>query len=296
MVAAAWTLAAPARAGTPAGTQIVNTAWLTLASDADTPRAIDSNTVTVAVDALVDVAIAADQASVTIAGEPTPVGFTMINRGNAPGGYVVTATIDVTGASIAAIVADADGDGRYDPAHDRGDAAVTLSPGESRHVFVLVAGAGNGATVTATATARAGTGQPGTLLAGAGPAGTDAVIGATTGRASASSKLIVGGAAAQLDKAQSVVAPDGSARATVGAIVTYTLVARFARDCPAVEVSDAIPAGTRFVAGSITLDDQPLSDGGDADTGRLDSGTVRVALGDMPAGATRTIRFKAIIL
>ena len=32
------------------------------------------------------------------------------------------------------------------------------------------------------------------------------------------------------------------------------------------------------------------------DAGRLEAGTVRVALGDMPAGAVRTIEFKAIIL
>ncbi|TCP34764.1 hypothetical protein [Sphingomonas sp. BK235] len=288
-------LAGAARAGTPAGTQIVNTARMTVAGD--TPRAIDSNTVTVAVDAVVDVALVAEVASVALNAAATlPVAFTVTNRGNAPATYDLTAAVDAAGATVGAIVPDVDGDGRYDPAIDRGDAAVTLAPGASARVFVLVAGATVAGTVTATATARAGTGAPGTLLPAAGPAGSDAVVGTTSARASATSRLVAETAAARLDKAQSVVAPDGSTRAMVGSVVTYTLVARFARDCPAVEVSDAVPEGTRFVAGSITLDDQPVSDATDADPGRLDGAAVRVALGDMPAGATRTIRFKAIIL
>jgi uncharacterized repeat protein (TIGR01451 family) len=292
-------LAGAARAGTPAGTQIVNTARMTVAGD--TPRAIDSNTVTVAVDAVVDVALVAEVASVALNAAATlPVAFTVTNRGNAPATYDLTAAVDAAvdaaGATVGAIVPDVDGDGRYDPAIDRGDAAVTLAPGASARVFVLVAGATVAGAVTATATARAGSGAPGTLLPAAGPAGSDAVVGSTSARASASSRLVAETAAARLDKAQSVVAPDGSTRAMVGSVVTYTLVARFARDCPAVEVSDAVPEGTRFVAGSITLDDQPVSDATDADPGRLDGAAVRVALGDMPAGATRTIRFKAIIL
>ncbi|MBB3348599.1 hypothetical protein [Sphingomonas sp. BK069] len=294
VIAAALSLAAPTRAATPAGTRIVNTAQLVVAGDA--PRAIDSNTVSVAVDALVDVALAADAASVAVTGAATlPVAFTVTNSGNAPAGYNLTASVDL-GASVTAIVPDVDGNGRYDPAIDKGEATVTLAAGASARVFVLVAGAANGATVAATATAHAGSGAAGTLLPAAGPAGADAVVGTSGARASATSRLAADAAAARLDKAQSVVAPDGSARAVVGSVVTYTLVARFARDCPAVEVSDVVPDGTRFVAGSMTLDDRPLSDGADGDVARLDGSTVRVALGDMPAGTTRTIRFKAIIL
>ncbi|MHC9418373.1 hypothetical protein ACYZX9_07240 [Sphingomonas citri] len=294
VIAAALSLAAPSRATTPAGTRIVNTAQLIVAGDA--PRAIDSNTVSVAVDALVDVALAADAASVAVTGAATlPVAFTVTNSGNAPAPYDLTATVDL-GASVTAIVPDVDGNGRYDPAIDQGEAMVTLAAGASARVFVLIAGAANGATVAATATAHAGSGAAGTLLPAAGPAGTDAVVGTNGAHTSATSRLTADTAAARLDKAQSVVAPDGSARAMVGSIVTYTLVARFARACPAVEVSDVVPEGTRFVAGSMTLDDRPLSDGADGDVAQLDGSTVRVALGDMPAGTTRTIRFKAIIL
>jgi len=294
VIAAALSLAAPSRAATPAGTRIVNTAQLIVAGDA--PRAIDSNTVAVAVDALVDVTLSADAASVAVTGAATlPVAFTVTNSGNAPARYDLTATADL-GASVTAIVPDVDGDGRYDPAIDKGDATVTLAAGASAHVFVLIAGAASGATVSAAVAAHAGGGAAGTLLPAAGPAGADAVVGTSGARASATSRLTADPAAARLDKAQSVVAPDGSARAVVGSVVTYTLVASFARDCPAVEVSDVVPEGTRFVAGSMTLDDRPLSDGADGDVARLDGSTVHVALGDMPAGTTRTIRFKAIIL
>jgi uncharacterized repeat protein (TIGR01451 family) len=294
VIVAALSLATSTHAATPAGTRIVNTAQLTVAGD--TPRAIESNTVAVAVDALVDVALAADAASVALSGAAAlPVGFIVTNSGNASATYDLSAAVDA-GASVAAIVRDVDGDGRYDPAIDKGDASITLAAGAAGRVFVLVAGAVGGATVTAIVVARAGSGAAGTLLPAAGPSGADAVVGTTGARATATSRLDAEATAARLDKAQSVVAPDGSARAMVGSIVTYTLVARFARDCPAVEVSDAMPEGTRFVAGSITLDDRSLSDSSDGDVARLDGSTVRVALGDMPAGATRTIRFKAIIL
>jgi uncharacterized repeat protein (TIGR01451 family) len=282
-LSAATTAFAAPPATTPAGTQIANTARLTLAgADAD-PLVIDSNTVTIAVDTLIDAAIVADRPSVTVtAATPLPVPFTLANPGNAAATYQLGARADRDGVTITTIVADVDGDGRYDPAVDRALGAITLAAGASQRLLVLVAGAVDGATVTATATTTA-TG--------------DAVLGSSGGRATATARLVAGdGPAARLDKAQAVAAPDGSARAVSGATVTYTMTARFARDCVAVELSDAVPEGTRFVPGSIALDEQLLSDGADADAGRLEGTTIRVTLGDMPAGAVRSIRFKAIIL
>ena len=278
-VAVAVTAARPVPAATPAGHRIANTAQLILRSDTAGPVAIDSNTVTITVDALVEAAIAAEHPTASIA-DPQfqPLAFTVANPGNAPTAYRLEATADRDGLTAATIAADTDDDGRYDPAIDRIVTAVTLAAGAQQRIFVLASGAlAPGAAITATATAET-------------PAA--ATVGATGGRASATVRLVDAATpAARLDKAQSVAAPDGGTRAVAGAVVTYTLTARFARDCAAAEVSDAVPDGMRFVPGSITLDDQPL-----ADAGRLDGTTVRIALGDMPAGAVRQIRFKAIIL
>jgi len=281
MIGAALVAATPAPAvpaATPAGTTIANTAQLTLVAAGAAPVTLDSNTVTIAVDALVEAAIAADVPTAPVATAPQPLAFTVANPGNAVTVYRLAAAADRDGVTVATIAADTDGDGRYDPATDRPVSTVTLAPGAQQRIFVLASGAlAPGAAITATAVADT-------------PAA--ATVGATGGRASATVRLVDAATpAARLDKAQSVAAPGGGARAVAGAIVTYTLTARFARDCAAAEVSDAVPDGMRFMPGSIMLDDQPL-----ADAGRLDGTTVRIALGDMPAGAVRQIRFNAIIL
>ncbi|WP_159758211.1 hypothetical protein [Sphingomonas sp. 8AM] len=276
-VVAALTVA-HAAAATPAGTTITNTARLTFTAGTAPPVTLDSNTVTIAVDALVEAAITAERPTAPVATAPQPLAFTVTNPGNATTSYRLRAAADRDGITVATIAADSDDDGRYDPAIDRVTTTVTLAAGAQQRIFVLAAGVlVPGAAITVTATADT-------------PAA--ATVGATGGQASATTRLVaLPSPAARLDKAQSVAAPGGGTRAIAGAVVTYTLTARFARDCAAAEVSDAVPDGMRFVPGSITLDDQPL-----ADTGRLDGTTVRIALGDMSAGAIRQIRFNAIIL
>ncbi len=277
-IVAALSVAHAASAATPAGTTITNTARLTFTAGTASPVTLDSNTVTIAVDALVEAAITAERPTAPVASAPQPLAFTVANPGNAATVYRLRAAADRDGITVATIAADSDGDGRYDAAIDRIVTSVTLAAGAQQRIFVLTDGKlVSGATITATATADI----PATAAAGA-----------TGGHASATTRLVDAATpAAQLDKAQSVAAPGGGTRAVAGAVVTYTLTARFARDCAAAEVSDVVPGGMRFVPGSITLDDQPL-----ADTGRLDGTTVRIALGDMPAGAVRQIRFNAIIL
>lgn len=283
-IVAAMTVATAAPAQTRTGTRIANTARLSLTDGGDAAVVIDSNTVTIAVATLVDVAIAADRPTAPVAAiTPQPIAFTLTNPGNASTTYRLDAVADRAGIVVTAIAPDSDGDGRHDPAIDRPSATMTLAPGASARLFVLIDGAlAAGAAITATATATADA---------------DATLGPSSGRAGATVRLFDDAEpAALLEKAQSVAAPGGGMNAVAGATVTYTLTARFARDCAAVELDDAVPAGTRFVPGSITLDDRPVSDAADDDAARFDGATVRVTLGDMTAGTVRSIRFKAIIL
>ncbi len=85
------------------------------------------------------------------------------------------------------------------------------------------------------------------------------------------------------------------ARPVSGAIVTYRLEAAFPVAAPAVVIDDAIPAGTVFVPGSVTLDGAAQSDAADVDAARFDGTAVRVALGDQPGGTTRIVRFQVRI-
>ncbi|MHA6722412.1 hypothetical protein [Sphingomonas sp. RS2018] len=295
MAALCCTAAMPAAADvTPAGTSIVNVAGLTF-GPADARTAITSNSVALRVDAVLDVSIVPRVSQVTVDGAATsiPVVFVVTNLGNGTERF----TLDADAGAAITIVADADGDGAYDPAKDRAT-DITLAAGESGTVFAILPGPVTGvARVSASATATTGHGAPGTVVPASAPGGIDAVVGQTGAAATAQADVVATDPAApSLVKSQAVRAPDGSARAVRGAIVTYQLEARFTAAAPAAVLTDDVPAGTRFVPGSITLDGAPLTDADDGDDGGFDGRTVRVALGDIAtAGAIRTIRFQTTI-
>lgn len=287
-----------AAATTPAGTRIENTAALVFGQGTAAAR-VPSNTVALVVDEILDVAVVADAPNVAVAAADAvlPVGFVVADTGNGADTFTLLPTAD-RGTEIAGVAVDSDGDGRYDASRDAALSAnaVTLSAGERRRLFVLVRGGTAGAAVSLAATARKGHGAPGTVVPGAGQGGADVVIGQTGASANARTLLVDGATAApRLDKFQSVVAADGSARARPGAIITYRLEARFAGPVVAVDIADAIPAGTVFVPGSITLDDRPLTDADDGDAAMFDGAIVHVAIGDVTAATLRTIRFQTRI-
>ncbi len=290
----------PASAATPAGTRIDNIATLTFARP-DGARQVSSNTVTLVVDDLLDVAIAADHPDVSVpatADTVLAVGFVATNGGNGAGRFILAATTD-RDAVVTGLAIDSDGDGAYDPERDIAPAepAIALAAGERRRVFVLIRGAAQAGTAVSLAiTAAAAHGAPGTIVAGAGQGGGDAVVGPTGATATARALFVDGATAvARLDKSQTVRATDGSARARAGAIVTYRLDARFTGSAPGAAVADPIPAGTTYVPGSITLDGLALTDSVDADPASFDGTTVRVAFGDVGAATVRTVQFQTRI-
>jgi len=66
-----------------------------------------------------------------------------------------------------------------------------------------------------------------------------------------------------------------------------------------VVITDAIPANTTYIPGSLALDGSPLTDTADGDAGDVGdsaTGTLTVALGDLAAGAPgSTISFRVTI-
>lgn len=293
-------VATPAFAAVPAGTGIVNTAAMTVDMGGQA-RTIPSNTVTLLSAELLDVAIVAERPTVSVlASDQVALPFLVTNGGNGAEDFALTLASDHASVAVTRVFVDTNQDGAYQAGTDlplASGAVLSLAAGQQTRVFVLVDGAQVSAatTISATVTARTGSGAPGTVFAGAGTNGGDAVVGGTGASATAASVLTPVAGQPTLVKSQSVFAPDGSARPVRGAIVTYLLVATFVGATRGVAIDDPIPAGTAYVPGSLTLDRLALTDVGDGDAGTAGATAVHVGLGDVAAAGSHTIQFSVKI-
>lgn len=269
----------PSAAQTVAGMSIRNVATLR----GDTANQVSSNAVTLVVAERLDCTLTADGAS----GSPSAIGVVLTNGGNGQEVFAVAAT-GADGKPLA-IATDESRDGRFDPAHRLSDGLTpVLASGATLRLLVAIdQGAASMATVSARATT--GTGLPGTLLAGRGDGDGDAVVGASGGAA----RLTIALAAAApptIDQTQAVLAADGGTTPRRGAVVTYTLVARFTAASSAASIVDPIPANAAYRPGSLSLDGAAIP----ADD-RLVDGQVVVPLGAVEAGAVHRLVFQVVI-
>lgn len=313
---AAGTLCATApayAAGTPAGTVINNSATATYDLPNGGQDVVTSNVVSLTVDELLDVSVAStDGGDVSVA--PAAVNqvltFRVTNAGNGSEAFALTARDTVGGddfdPSATSIVIDSSGNGVYDPGIDivyvPGSNDPVLAPDGSVLVFVLSsipAGAANGqrGRVDLVAVAATGSGAPGTSFAGQGQGGGDAVVGATGADAEDDGYYAVSAASVAFVKSAIVADPFGGTTRVPGSIITYQLVATVSGSGSLVNVriADAIPAGSTFRTGSITLEAGALSDAADADAGEFTGTGIAVRLGNVAAGATRTVTFQVAI-
>jgi uncharacterized repeat protein (TIGR01451 family) len=296
-------------AGTLAGTNIDNIA--TASYDVGgTTIDIQSNTVTIIVDELLDVTVTStDPGDVTTTNGATNVvsTFRITNTGNGPESFTLTPNTanggDDFDPTLAQVVIDTNGNGVYDPGVDTIYVAGTndpvLAPDQSVTIFVLTnipasQTDGDRAEVRLTAASRTGTGTPGTTFAGAGEGGSNAVVGTTGADADASGFLLVEAAAIALVKSATVVDPFGGNTSVPGSVITYSLVATVSGtgSLGNVVINDPIPAGSQYVAGSMTLQAAAITDAVDADQGNFNGSRISVALGNVPAGQTRTVTFR----
>jgi uncharacterized repeat protein (TIGR01451 family) len=294
-------------AGVPAGTVIQNTATATYSTAAG-PETVNSNTVIVKVGELLNVAVATQDSSPVAIGRQTAVlSYSVTNEGNGSEVFLLTANPAVTGngfdATVQTVAIDSNGNNTYDPGVDtviaNGAASPVLAADSAIRVFVIVtapSGAADAATsqVRLTAASVTGTGTPGRVIAGQGDGGVDAVVGATTAQADAQGALIARMAGITLTKSAAFLDSFGGSQPLPGAQVTYTLVAHVAGSgsLVGVRVTDAIPAGTTYLPGTLKLDGSSLSDAGDSDAGTAGSSGIDVALGNLSAGSPdKTITF-----
>ncbi|WP_174286546.1 hypothetical protein [Sphingomonas bacterium] len=288
---------APVFAADP-GTHIDNVAMLRFAVGG-VDRSIPSNTASIVVAERLDLTLVRT-GSGSVAHDPhTVIATTLTNTGSGHEAFDVTATVGAAAATGAIVAIDVDGNGRYDPAHDTlltNGRTPTLAPGASVALLVVAdTSAPDTTSLTIAAKAATASGTPGTVAAGAGDGGGDAIVGTTGATASVTIGIADANTPPTLTKTQAVHAPDGSDKPVSGAVVTYTLDATFGGATAGVRIADPVPAGTRYVAGSLTLDGAALSDAADADAGQSDGTTVAVTIGAIPSASTHRVQFQVQI-
>lgn len=309
---AALVAAHPAYAsGTLAGTLIQNTANATYSSGSGTST-IQSNTVTVKVDQLVGVAVTAlTSTPVTIGTAPAVLIYQVTNTGNGADSFDLTGAPNVSGnafnATLQTVAIDTNNNGVYDPGVDtvitNGAASQMLAADATIKVFLLAASPTTAndtqtSQVRLTAVSVIGSGTPGTLFAGKGTGGVDAVVGASGGTANALAGLIASLANVTLTKSAVIADPYGGTNPVPGALVTYTIVAHVTGSGTAggLAVTDAFPTGTTYQANSLTLGGTALTDTADSDAGTASATGISVTLGNVAGGsADKTIAFKVKI-
>ncbi|TIX51253.1 DUF11 domain-containing protein [Alteraurantiacibacter aquimixticola] len=296
-------------AGVLAGTDIENTATATY-QIGGSPGAVDSNTVTIRVDEVLNVSVTTlDSGSVAIDGTGAVLTFSVTNEGNGPEAFDLTVLESIGGndfnANVTFVAVDTNNNGIYDPGSDliltTGVSTPSVDPDDALTVFVGVSLPGgqtdsDASQLRLTAEAATGTGAPGTSFAGQGAGGGDAVVGATGADDDDLGALIVslgGSPLVALTKSATVADPFGGTQPIPGAIVTYSILATVSGtgSVDLLTVSDAIPAGTTYVPGSLALDSGSLTDAADTDAGEANGSGISVDLGSVTSGASHTVEF-----
>jgi uncharacterized repeat protein (TIGR01451 family) len=301
-----------AAAATPAGTLISNTARASYSLPSGGSSSIDSNTVTIIVDELLNVSVASSDGG-DVGAAPGSSGrvltYTVTNTGNGSEAFRLSAingTGDDFDPTAIAVYLDANGNKSYDPGIDlayiAGSNDPVLAADGSATVFLVSSiAAGQSDTQRASLDLRSvaltGSGTPGTSFAGAGTGGGAAVVGATGAAAQATGTYRVAAATVTFAKTALVSDPFGGASAVPGSIITYKLIATVSGSgsLDNLAVTDQIPAGTTYRAGSLTLENGALSDSADGDAGEAGAAGITARLGSVAAGQARTVTFKVTV-
>jgi uncharacterized repeat protein (TIGR01451 family) len=300
-----------AAAGVTAGTLIENTAVANY-DEGGVARSVNSNTVTVRVDELLDVTVTSlDPGPITAGAGTTVLTYELTNQGNGPEAFRLIANTAVAGNNFdsifRAIAIDSNNNGTYDEGVDQilaqPQTTELLAADARLRVFVLVempqgTPDGQNSNVELIAEAVTGNGTPGTYFSGAGVNGGYAIVGTTGAQASARGALINAAATLQLVKSVALRDPFGGTKAVPGTIATFTIQARVngTGSVANLVVTDPIPAGTTYAPGTLALDSAGLSDAPDGDAGAAsDTDGIAVQLGNVAAGTTRMITFDVVI-
>jgi len=311
-------LAAEARAaGTPAGTPITATSTVnyTLGSDPTVLTASASNHFDVL--EVIDVSLVwQDAANVSV---DTPqndrvLTYLLTNTGNGPEAFGLTADETLAGdqfnPGVQSIWIESNGTAGFQVDDTpSGASGVVLPAGGSALIYVISAipaGLADGdvgaVQLSAAAMTSAAPGQaPGTVLPGAGYNAVDAVVGTSGAEVNTVGSYEVATVSVTLTKSIARISdPFGGDRPYTGARVTYriTVDVSGAGTAEALVISDLVPTGMTYAAGSLVLNGAPRSDAADGDPADFNmtaADTVTVNLSDTVAPATHIIEFDTTI-
>jgi len=269
------TLDAPAGGGTI----ISNQATATYGDGAGSNYSTISPTVTLTVLAVASITVSPDETvpSDTVGPrEQVTRVFRVCNTGNNADSFTLTQNSITPPATVEAFYFDIDGSGTL----TSGDVPIVLNqtsspqlqPGNCIGVLAVVNTNDVPAqsTLTISITARSN------------------AVGAANGRSEDTGTIIniVGSGARLTDPSNTSLAPNKLVNGLVEAVVsmgnqfTYAIAFRNSGDTAArnVVITDQLPAGIEYVAGSLHLNDQPLSDALDTDAGSFGNSTVEIRL------------------
>ena len=304
---------------TPAGTTIENTAEVTY-TVGTTTLTESSNTTTVTVLELLDVAVTVNSPTRAVSPGATQeeLVFTVTNIGNGSEPFVLSASSTLAGdqfdptpaATFIYFDTDASGDlsASDTPYVGGADDPVLSHSGPNARVQIIVVNnipsgvaSGDRGRTQLTATARTGSGTAGQVIAGQGDGGIDAMVGATGADADAFGEYLIEALQLSAVKSQSIADPFGGVRPVPGATITYQIVITPSGSgtATAVTFTDAIPANTTYVPGSLRLNTIAQTDAAGSDAGEYTTTPtprVLVQLGSLTAASgPQTIEFAVTI-
>jgi uncharacterized repeat protein (TIGR01451 family) len=302
--------------GTAAGSTISNTASASY-TVGGSPLSAISNTSTLTVAEIVNVVTTVQTPTVPVASGDAnrAMVFRVTNTGNGPEKFSLAAISNLVGDQFDPVLAtpaiyfDTDNSGTLtaaDIAYVPGGNDPQLAPDAAVTILVInsIPAAltnGNAGLTQLTATSFTPPGPAGTVRAGLGVGGTDAIIGNSTGVASDRGSYVIADVQVLITKTQTIVDPFGGNRPVPGASVTYQLVVTTTGSGTAtsVVIADPIPVNTSFVPGSLLLNGAAQTDATDGDAGHFSatpSPGVSFSLGNLTsAGGPQTIRFGVTI-
>ena len=325
LVAAMAGLCAPASfaAGSPAGTLIPNSATLTYSIAGGTKGTVTAVARVVVVAEVINLVLTWQDGTPVAVNSPDlgkALSFVLTNTGNgsepfrlARNNVISGDQFDPANAAAGAIYLESGAQAGFqstgpnaDTLYQPGVNDPVLAADASRAIYLVssipaaqATGAlGNVGLVASSATAGAPGVRPGTVLAGLGQDGVDAVVGGSRGQAGTQGSYIVSGILLSLFKTVVAVRDTlGGALIMPGSVLTYRVVLGLTGVGTAENFAfaDPLPASTTYVPASITVDGAARSDAADADNTSFAAGAISVLFGNTAVPATHVIEFKATV-
>ena len=303
-------------AGTPAGTVIDNVAEVSF-DLAGTPITLQSNIASITVVERIDVVVALQSGQVLAAAGDVDRAllFTVTNTGNGTEQFSLAIDSLLVGddfdpvPAVPPIFFDTDASGDFsagDVAYAPGSNDPVLPADASVDILLVndipgVVLNGQLGRSELTASSATGTGNPGDPFPGQGDGGVDAILGTSGGTAAQFGEYLVSDVQMNIVKSIAISDPFGNQDPIPGATLTYTIMIEVVNGGTATTAAfrDAVPAGTSYAAGTITLNTISLTDATDADAGEFDTSvtpTVVVRLGDLTQiDGAQTVEFQVTI-